>query len=1284
MSKVQISIDRGGTFCDVWANIPGKGEIIFKLLSEDPDNYNDAPAEGIRRVLEIFTDSTIERGTKLDGDLIEWVRMGTTVATNALLERKGEPFVLLTTKGFQDVLEIGTQSRPELFNLRIKPPEILYDKVIQVNERITVETSSDDPNQLPVDITSDDDLTLTASGTIIRVIEKLNVDQVEAQLKTVWDQGYRSIAVCLAHAYLYDEHELEIESVAKKIGFDYISLSSKVSKNINFIKRGNSTCIDAFLTPHVQRYIDTFVSSFSKVPRIEFMKSDGGLTEVKSFRGINAILSGPAGGVVGLADTCLETNVETPIPIIGFDMGGTSTDVSRVDISEKSGSITADFDISYDNKTAGLENSAPQLNIHTVAAGGGSILKWENGLFHVGPESAGAHPGPACYRKGGPLTVTDANLMLGRLDMNSFPHIFGPDGNEPLDLDKTKSLFERLTQTINKDTGKSLTPQEVALGFLIVANETMAKSIREITEARGYITKEHNLVSFGGAGSQNCLAVARSLDIKRVLVHRYSSVLSAYGIAVANVSYNIKEPFVKTYDENVLGQALEMVELLKVKVSENLITEQFVVSESIAFEVTFGIRYKSSNTILPVTLSNSTDYLQEFLRIHEREFGFNLPDGVPILIDFVEVRGFSIATNKKSVNISSQLNSSKVDDNIKPIKSQTIHFENGSFNSGVYQLDNLPVGVIIKGPALLTDKTQTILLDPHSSATITSDHVVIDVAKMDDNQFKEAQVINENTPLLEADPIILTVFGHRFMAIAETMGRVLQKTSTSSSIKERLDFSCAIFDSDGGLVANAPHIPVHLGSMQYAIKHQHNLWADKLKPGDVLLSNHPEAGGTHLPDLTVITPVFHQGNIVFYCASRGHHADIGGAGITAMAPNSTRLVEEGVAIKSFKLVSEGQFQQEAIVELFNQVGEVPGCSATKKIDDNLSDLKAQVSANQTGIKLVEQLFIHYGQPFVQFYMRAIRYNAELIVRNFFKKQYDLFNGKPIEAIDYFDDGTPVKLKITIDKQKGEGYFDFTGTGPETYGPMNTPPAITHSCVLYVIRCLIDLPIPLNQGCLAPCHITIPKNTILNPSDKAAICGSTISGQRVTDVILKAFDCCAASQGCANSFGWGAGGKDLLTGQVKPGFATGEALGGGVGALDGYNGASATNVHCTNTRTTDIEVVETRTPVLVTRWEIRRNSGGDGLFKGGDGAIREIEARIPLRVSILSERRTFEPYGIKGGKPGQRGLNLWYQKQANDEYIVTNIGGKAIINVEVGDRVQINTPGGGGYGVPIDI
>ncbi|KAH3661507.1 hypothetical protein OGAPHI_006354 [Ogataea philodendri] len=1193
--------------------------------------------------------------------------MGTTVATNALLERKGEKFVYLTTEGFKDVLKIGTQARPELFNLKVQKPDILYDSVIEAEERITVETSSDDPNEVVID-ESDSAVKATSSGTHVRLIKPLNTVDLTTKLKQAYDQGYRTLAICFAHSYLYDKHELEAAKIAQEVGFEFVSLSSQVSRTVNYLQRGNSTCIDAYLTPHIQNYIRKFLSAFSTVPKVEFMQSDGGLTDAKLFRGINAILSGPAGGVVGVAETCYQNT-----PLVGFDMGGTSTDVSRIDGSS--------FDVSFNNKTAGLEISVGQLQIHTVAAGGGSILKWENGLFHVGPESAGSDPGPACYRKGGPLTVTDANLFLGRLVVSQFPHIFGPSANEPLDLEVTAQKFVDLTAQIRKDTGKTHTPYEVALGFLQIANVKMANSIREITESRGYVAKSHVLVSFGGAGSQNCSAVARNLGISRVLIHKYSSVLSAYGIAKAKVSRELKSPFVRQFSTSTKEDARGLVDELKQTIVEELLESQQLNKDQIEFKVTFGMKYKSSNTVFQIDY-DSDNIKEQFLKTHRREFGFVLPESSPIFTSTISVKGISIAHESSNVDIESQLDSFGTSSAVEPQhdRTQTVHFEDGPAETKVFMLTNLQPGNRIKGPALLIDPTQTILVEKASVATILDSHVVIDIEKSK-QEFIDDKDINESTPLSKADPILLTVFGHRFMGIAETMGRTLQRTSVSSSIKERLDFSCAIFGPDGELVANAPHIPVHLGSMQYAIQYQHHLWKGKLKRGDVLVSNHPEAGGTHLPDITVITPVFHNGEIVFYVASRGHHADIGGAGITAMSPNSKELWQEGVSIKSFKLVSGGEFDEKGIVDLFNKAGEFPGCSATRKINDNLSDLRAQVSANQNGILLMEALFEEYGKQFVQFYMRAICFNAEQAVRQFFRQTYEKHQGKPLEAIDYFDDGTPVKCKITIDGEKGEGYFDFSGTGPETYGPMNTPASITHSCVIYVLRCLINLNIPLNQGCLAPCHIDIPKNTILNPSDFVAICGSTISGQRITDVILKCFGICAASQGCANSFGWGRGGKDVYTGKVSPGFATGEALGGGVGAMEGYEGASACNVHCTNTKTTDIEIVEARTPVIVTKWCLRAGSGGAGKWRGGEGAVREIEARVPLRVSILSERRIYAPYGEAGGEEGARGENFWFRKQENGDYVVTKLGGKEIIQVKAGDRVQINTPGGGGYGKP---
>lgn len=1267
--KVQISIDRGGTFTDVWANFPGEGEVVFKLLSEDPGNYSDAPTEGVRLVLERLTGQKIEKGRRLDGKLIEWIRMGTTVATNALLERKGDRFLYATTEFLGDVLEIGTQARPRLFDLNVQKPVPLYSEVLEIEERVTLETASDDPNQTPVETNDKNGVFATDSGHFIRVLKPLNHEKTFNDLLSYYNKGFRNIAVCLAHSFAYEKHEREIRDIAEKIGYKYISLSSELSPSIGLLNRGNSVCLSAYLTPRLQNYVDKFMASFDDCPIVEFMKSDGGLVYAKGLNGLNSILSGPAGGVVGLAKTAYNGKN----PIIGFDMGGTSTDVCRYD---------KDYEVVYENKISGVDIVAPQLQIHTVAAGGGSILQFESGLYHVGPESSGAHPGPACYRKGGPLTVTDANLFLNRLDSSRFPRIFGPNANQPLDRIVVEAKFKQLTSIINLQTNRKLSPQEVSLGFLRVANETMARSIREISEARGYSTNNHILSAFGGAGGQHCCSIARILGMRNVIIHKYSSVLSSYGMANASRSHELREPFHHELSEEVLGTAIKRTSLLRSKIAR--LFESTCGLKDVSFNEKFslGLKFKNSNTLIHVSFDEKSVYgsvLPAFLKTHEREFGFLPSSETPVVVDYIHVRG--VLPSSSSSTQADYLEEIKHFEEVgfvhpQPQKQQQIFFNNEPSLTNVYQLEDLVRGSIISGPALITEDTQTILIEPDCRAIITASHVCIELFDIKQLEASKSTQETHSGP----DPTLLSIFSHRFMGIAEQMGRTLQRTSVSTSIKERLDFSCAIFGADGGLVANAPHIPIHLGSMQYAIQYQHQLWKDKLAPGDVLLSNHPEAGGTHLPDLTVITPVFKDGDILFYVASRGHHQDIGGRGITAMMPNSKELWHEGVSVKSFRLVEGGRFDDNGIRDIFEEPAKYPGSSKTRSIEHNLSDLKAQISANQRGITLVENLIEEYGPENVQYYMKAIRNNAEDVVREFLKKQSGVFEGAPLVAEDYFDDGTRIKVKITIDPKKGDAFFDFDGTGSEVYGCMNSPPSITYSCVLYVLRCLINKDIPLNQGCLKPCKFNIPKGSILNPTEFVAICGSTISGQRITDVLLKAFNSCAASQGCANSFGFGTGGKDPVTGETTKGFTYAEAIGGGVGAGPwGGVAADACNVHCTNTRTTDVEIIEHRTPVVVTKWQIRRGSGGDGKFKGGNGCIRELEARIPLKVSILSERRVFAPYGLNGGQDGTRGLNLWFRKQDNGAYALTNIGNKQIFSVSAGDRVQINTPGGGGYG-----
>lgn len=1267
--KVQISIDRGGTFTDIWANIPGKGEVIFKLLSVDRDNYDDAPTEGVRRVLELFTQEKVDKGTKLDGNLIEWIRMGTTVGTNALLEKKGDKFLYITTQSFKDVLEIGTQARPDLFDLHVRKTTPLYSEVLEVEERITIETASDDPNQTHVEPDIDKKVVLTPSGHFVRIIKTLNKNKVCEDLRGYYNKGYRNIAVCLAHSYVYNKHELDIQAIAREIGFTYISLSSNISPSIGLLNRGNSVCVSAYLTPHVCRYVEKFLFAFNACPTVEFMKSDGGLVQAKGLNGLNSILSGPAGGAVGFARTAYNGDH----PIIGFDMGGTSTDVCR---------FHKNHEIAYENNISNVDIVAPQLQIHTVAAGGGSILKFEKGLFHVGPESSGAHPGPACYRKGGPLTITDANLLLGRLDVSQFPKIFGAGADQPLDELVTKSKFKSLTAKINEDSGTQLSIYDIALGYLEVANETMARSIREISEARGFSTSDHILTAFGGAGGQHCCSIAKTLGIGTVVIHKYSSILSSYGMAMADRTHELREIFHGLFSLECLKLALEKTGPM-IKSIERYFDEKPENLDilTLTFETTLGLKFKNSNTVMPVFIDKNASteaVLYDFYQDHEREFGFLPSSETEIFIEYVRVKGTlsSKFAREKPTYQEEVENARKRGFTLAiPSKMKHVYFHVKPVLIPVYRLGGLNGGDLIKGPALITEDTQTILIEPYCQAIVTSEHLYIEIG----NSEKKKTLKSDNL-ILDTSPILLSVFSNRFMSIAEQMGRTLQRTSVSTSIKERLDFSCAIFSADGGLVANAPHIPVHLGSMQYAIQYQHKLWKGRLVPGDVLVSNHPEAGGTHLPDITVVTPVFSDDSVVFYVASRGHHQDIGGIGITAMMPNSKELMQEGVSIKSFKIVEAGKFNEEGIRALFSEPAKYPGSSATRNIENNLSDLKAQISANQRGITLVKNLFGEYGYDVVQHYMQAIRENAEKAVRGFLKEQSLAHQGKPLTAVDYFDDGTEIKVTISIDSNKGEALFDFEGTGEEVYGCMNSPPSITHSCVMYVLRCLINQKIPLNQGCLTPCKFNLPEGSILNPTGFVAICGSTISGQRITDVLLKAFRSCAASQGCANSFGFGTGGKDITTGKTLRGFTYAEALGGGVGAGPwGGKAADSCNVHCTNTRSTDIEIIEMRTPVIVTKWEIRRNSGGNGKYKGGDGSTREIEARIPLRVSILSERRVFAPYGLEGGEDGSKGVNLWYRKQIDNSFSLTRIGNKEIFDIAVGDRVQINTPGGGGYG-----
>ncbi|KAK2023308.1 hydantoinase B/oxoprolinase [Colletotrichum zoysiae] len=1095
-ADIRVSIDRGGTFCDVIAHVDGREPLIFKLLSVDPANYPDAPTEGIRRVLEAVEGKPIPVGEKLDGSRIASCRIGTTVATNALLEHKGERFAFLTTKGFKDVCVIGDQSRPKLFDLDIRKASALHDAVVEVDERIV--PADYDLNPTPLDEEAAvaaaeaagdaGSLVRTASGELVRVLRRPDPDAVRAQLRELRDRGYTSLAVCFMHAYLHPAHEDLVASIARddpSLGFEFVTTSAAVSPTIKFLHRSTSACSEAYLYPVVRRYVDAFRAGFRAPPRrLDFMCSDGGLAAADRFRGNEALLSGPAGGVVGVAASCHDPDDGTPV--IGFDMGGTSTDVSRYD---------------------------------------------------------------------------------GRYDY--------------------------LTET----------------------------SI---------------------AGRTHACDIADKLGIRRVLIHKYSSLLSAYGIAQAELQHEALEPYGRRLggEAAVAAHIAARLAALRARVGAEL-RAQGAGEASVAFDESLVLRYFGTDTNLTIARPADGDYAAAFEATHLREFAFSMQRD--IVVESIKVRGTGSAGARiREASALKELAAGGHGPAPAPGERQPVYIDGAWHDTGVYRLDDVPKGVVIPGPALLIDQTQTIFVSPTFRAYILSSHVLLDKIS---RPSPSPALTADPTPDLASssadpavDPIQLSVFAHRFMAIAEQMGTTLQRTSISTSIKERLDFSCAIFSPSGKLVANAPHIPIHLGSMQFAIQAQHRLWEGKLRPGDVLLTNHPQWGGTHLPDLTVVTPVFvdsdpspaddddddaaagaapRRQEIAFYVASRGHHTDIGGKGITSMMPESRELWEEGLNVPSLKIVSAGVFLEDAVVAAFERAGALPGCSVSRRLADN--------------------------------------------------------------ATDHLDDGTPMRVRVTADPATGSAVYDFSGSGPQTWGNYNCPVAICHSAIIYTVRCLVGVEMPLNEGCLSPVDIVVPPGSVLNPGPRAAICGSTLASQRVIDVILRAFGRYGASQGCANSFGWGMGGRDPQTGAVVKGWNYGESIGGGAGAGEGYNGAHSVHVHSTNTRQTDAEVIEKRTAVLVRRYEIRRGSGGAGTWRGGDGITREVQARIPLKFSILSDRRVYRPWGMAGGGPGQNGENYAFLFNEEGGMEKINLGGKAVISLKEGEYVQINTPGGGGYG-----
>lgn len=1230
MNSFCFSIDRGGTFTDIYALTP-KGILTRKLLSENPTCYADAPREGIRRILSEFYQKTIDPHS-IDESPIRWIRMGTTVATNALLERKGEPLVWITTQGFRDLLQIGTQNRPKIFDLQIQLPEPIHQAVFEVPERIhwiaNPHQSLHPKNQLRQGV----------SGEWYFIEKKLEPSFLKEHLQKFYLQGFRSLAISLLHGYDFQEHERLLGEIAQEIGFTQISLSCEICPQIKLLQRGDTTTLDAYLTPKIQQYLQSFRQGFKNQLRqtpVLFMQSHGGLIDATQFFGSRAILSGPAGGVVGYSSTS-----PTSRPSIGFDMGGTSTDVSRF--------AQNPLEMTQETEISGIRIQLPQLSIRTVAAGGGSCLKFQDGKFQVGPESVGANPGPVCYGKGSQLAITDANLLLGRILPQEFPCVFGPNENQPLNTEKTILAFDHLTQQIQQETSKKYSREEVAYGFIQVANELMARPIREISIARGYDIQKHQLVCFGGASGQHACAIAKNLGIRHIFVHQYASVLSAVGISLAD---RINDHSLPTYGLEFTPENLFQIEekwhSLEQKIRSQLQTENI---QHLEFERFLHLRAEGAFHSLMLPFHNYQETLQQFYQYHQQEYGFQLLNR-KIFVDDVRLRGLGKNEKLERLPIPKSVAPAV------PKGNTSVYFENGWQETPYYERSALFAGHSILGPAILLLDGTTLLIEPHCQATISS--------------FGDIEILvtppSQETRSTQCDPIQLSIFHHLFMSIAEQMGRNLQKIAVSTNIKERLDFSCAIFDAEGNLVANAPHIPVHLGAMGESVRAIYQKFVGQIELGDVFITNNPYQGGSHLPDITVVTPVLEQENVIFFVASRGHHADIGGITPGSMPPFSSSIHEEGICIEGQKLVKKGIFQEEHLRTLLTSpiLYQGKSISGSRKISDNLADLRAQIAANQKGVLLLQEMIQNYSLPVVSAYMQYIQENAEQVIRQVIQDFKTRFQGKPLEATEKLDDGSRIHLQIQFLDQNNIR-FDFSGTDPELMGNLNAPRAITTSAILYVLRTLVNREIPLNSGCLKPVEIVIPENTLLSPSFDSAIVGGNVeTSQRIVDVLLKAFQVAAGSQGTMNNLTFG-----------NDHFGYYETIAGGAGATPNAHGQHAVHTHMTNTKITDPEILERLYPILIRIFAIRKHSGGSGQFHGGDGILRELEFLAPLELSILSERRVFPPYGLHGGEPGSVGQNRLIRQNGK----CYQFGGKGYAQVFPGDRLRIETPGGGGYGI----
>ncbi len=1190
----QFWVDRGGTFTDIVGRTP-QGEIkAHKLLSENPENYRDAAIQGIRDLMGVGPGQAVPSGD------IDAVKMGTTVATNALLERKGDRTLLVTTRGFRDGLRLGYQARPHLFDRHIVLPEMLYERVVEVDERVMADGTVETP---------------------------LNVGSAKSQMIAAYEDGIRAIAIVFMHGYRYHDHEIKVAALAREIGFTQVSVSHEVSPLMKFVGRGDTTVVDAYLSPILRRYVEQVAVELDTERsgcRLMFMQSHGGLTAADMFQGKDAILSGPAGGVVGAVETSDMAGLNK---IIGFDMGGTSTDVSHYD---------GEYERTFETEVAGIRMRAPMMQIHTVAAGGGSILHFDGSRFRVGPDSAGANPGPKCYRRGGPLSVTDANLMLGKINPDFFPAIFGPNGNETLDMESVRTAFEELAGEI----GDGRPCEEVAEGFRRIAVENMANAIKRISVQRGYDITEYALTCFGGAGGQHACSIADVLGMTRIMIHPHAGILSAYGMGLADIRTNTDRAIERVLDQESSAFTGNLLEEIAPE-NRELLTLQGIREADTQTFARAHLRYQGTDNALIVEQGGDLAMRERFEAAHLQRFGFVTPEK-DIIIEAlsVETVGGGAKIDEPEFPLTDQLSEAH---------GQTRFFSDGHWHDApVFDRKKLRPGQKVAGPAVIIEPHGTIVVEDGWTAEITT---------------KLHLIMVRTTPLVRtapigthADPVMLEIFNNLFMSIAEQMGVILANTAYSVNIKERLDFSCAIFDLDGELIANAPHMPVHLGSMDKSVQTIIANNRSAMVPGDVYVLNAPYNGGTHLPDITVVTPVFDEDDvtILFYVASRGHHADVGGMAPGSMSPRATSIEEEGVLIDNFKLVDRGRFCESELQELLSS-GRYPCRNPVQ----NIADLKAQIAANEKGVQELRKMVDHFGLDVVHAYMQHVQDNAEESVRRVIDALKDC-------SFEYeMDQGTVIKVNISVDKTARSATVDFTGTSPQQQTNFNAPEPVTRAAVLYVFRCMVDDEIPMNAGCLKPINIIIPDDCMLSPKYPAAVvAGNVETSQAVTDTLFGALGALAAAQGTMNNLNFGNNTHQYY-----------ETICGGSGAGPTHDGTSGVHTHMTNTRLTDPEILEWRFPVLLESFEIRPGSGGRGKFNGGNGTLRKIRFLERMECSLLTGHRRVPPFGLDGGGSGECGENSVRRLDGTLEH---REGCDQTI-LDAGETIIIKSPSGGGFG-----